>query len=34
MFETFLTDNDIKYETTPLKLGVRLVNLKTDAIEK
>ena len=33
-FQTFLIDNNIEFETTPLKLGVKLANLKTGAISK
>jgi hypothetical protein len=33
-FQVFLTDNNIEYDTTPLKLGVKLANLKTGSITK
>jgi hypothetical protein len=33
-FQTFLIDNNIEYDTTPLKTGVKLSNLKTGAISK
>ena len=32
-FRDWLADNNIEHETTPLKLGVKLANLKTGAIE-
>jgi hypothetical protein len=31
-FQIFLVDNNIEFETTPLKLGVEMANLKTGAI--
>ena len=34
LFQEFLIDNNIDYDTTPLKLGVKLANLKTGAISK
>jgi hypothetical protein len=33
-FQTFLIDNNIEYDTTPLKTGVKLSNRKTCAISK
>jgi hypothetical protein len=33
-FQVFLVDNNIEYDTTPLKLGVKLANLKTGSITK
>ena len=33
-FQEFLVDNNVDYDTTPLKLGVKLANLKTGAISK
>lgn len=32
MFQDFIVANNIDYDTTPLKLGVRISNLKTNAI--
>jgi hypothetical protein len=33
-FQEFLMDNNIEYDTTPLKLGVKLTNLKTGPLAR